>query len=143
MERTGVYNGKRQRKVFVYKLKHTHSCTNQERKPYQTCHKPVKCIFRCWLLSSFYCFLNLLIYGENIIIKVKIDFVYSIACFSRLQRHKGHAEMITRIDFSVHYKTIEKRILGYNSQSACNNNAHMAHIDALLAAFPDIVLHQP
>ena len=44
VERAGVYNGKRQCKVFIDKLKNPHCGPNEERNPHKACHQFIHCV---------------------------------------------------------------------------------------------------
>ena len=141
MERTGVYNGKRQSEILVDKFKHAYCGTYKERNPYKACHQFIQRVLGCRLLRALDSLLNFPVYCENIIVQVEVQLVYRIACLARLQCHEGHAEVIACIDFSVHYKPVEKRVLRCYSQSSGDDNAHMAHVYAFFAAFSYIILH--
>ena len=84
MERTGVYNGKRQSEILVDKFKHAYCGTYKERNPYKACHQFIQRVLGCRLLCTLYSLLNFLIYRENIVVQIEVQLVYRIACLARL-----------------------------------------------------------
>ena len=59
----------------------------------------------------------------------------------RNESHEGHAEVIARINFPVHDKTVEERVLRRYPQSTGDDNAHMAHVYAFFSALFNVILH--